>query len=281
VAHLHWDAHPELHQPVVIAAFEGWNDAGEAATAAVAHLIERWHAEAFAWIDPEEFYDFTSTRPTVRMVGDAERVIDWPDNRFHVSTGDARVDVVLVQGIEPQLRWRTFSTQVLDVATELDARLVLTLGALLADVPHTRPTAVFGTSYDPKVVDALHLEPSRYEGPTGIVGVLHEECRARGINSASLWATVPSYVASAPSPKAALALVERVGGMLGIDVPLGELGDAAIEYEQQITELVDEDPDTSSYVRHLEEQHDREQAAGDPTDVAGLVAEVERFLRDQ
>jgi predicted ATP-grasp superfamily ATP-dependent carboligase len=281
VAHLHWDAHPELHQPVVIAAFEGWNDAGEAATAAVSHLIECWGARSFAWIDPEEFYDFTATRPSVRLVGDGDRVIDWPDNRFHVSRGEAQVDVVLVRGIEPQLRWRTFSAEVLDVASALGARLVLTLGALLADVPHSRPTPVFGTSYAPDVSDALHLEPSRYEGPTGIVGVLHEECRARDINSASLWATVPSYVASAPSPKAALALVERVGGMLGIDVPVGDLADATAEYEEQITELVEEDPETLSYVRHLEEQHDQEQAAGDPADVAGLVAEVERFLREQ
>jgi predicted ATP-grasp superfamily ATP-dependent carboligase len=213
------------------------------------------------------------------MVGEHERVIDWPENRFHVSRGTDQVDVVLVRGIEPQLRWRTFSEQVLEVATALDARLVLTLGALLADVPHTRPTAVFGTSYDPVVVDALRLEPSRYEGPTGIVGVLHDECRTRGINSASLWATVPSYVASAPSPKAALALVERVGGMLGIDVPIGELLGAAADYERQITDLVSEDEDTVAYVHHLEEQHDRDERAED--NVADLVAEVERFLRDQ
>src|SRR6478735_807829 len=213
------------------------------------------------------------------MVGEHERVIDWPENRFHVSSGVDQVDVVLIRGVEPQLRWRTFSEQVLDVATALDARLVLTLGALLADVPHTRPTAVFGTSYDPVVVDALRLEPSRYEGPTGIVGVLHDACRARGINSASLWATVPSYVASAPSPKAALALVERVGGMLGIEVPVGDLLEAAADYEQQITDLMSEDEDTVAYVRHLEEQQDREEVEGD--NVADLVAEVERFLREQ
>jgi predicted ATP-grasp superfamily ATP-dependent carboligase len=279
VAHLHWDAHPELHQPVVIAAFEGWNDAGEAATSAVGFLVEHLAAEQFAWIDPEEFYDFTSTRPTVRMVDEDQRVIDWPDNWFHAAGGGQQVDVVLLQGIEPQLRWRTFSDQVLDVASALDARLVLTLGALLADVPHTRPTAVFGTSYDPVVVEALRLEPSSYEGPTGIVGVLQDACRARGINSASLWATVPSYVASAPSPKAALALVQRVGAMLGLAVSVDELVGAADEYEQQITELVSEDEDTVSYVRHLEEQHDRGDGAVE--DVADLVAEVERFLREQ
>jgi predicted ATP-grasp superfamily ATP-dependent carboligase len=279
VAHLHWDTRPELHQPVVIAAFEGWNDAGEAATAAVAYLIQQWTARSFAWIDPEEFYDFTATRPTVRMVGDSDRVVDWPDNRFHATDGGGRVDVVLVRGVEPQLRWKTFSRQVLDVATALDARLVLTLGALLADVPHTRPTAVFGTSSDPVVIDALHLEPSRYEGPTGIVGVLHEECRDRGINSASLWATVPSYVASAPSPQAAMALVEGIGGMLGIEVPVGPLVDAAAEYQDQITELVSEDADTVAYVRHLEEQHDSDGRAVES--VADLVAEVERFLREQ
>jgi predicted ATP-grasp superfamily ATP-dependent carboligase len=279
VAHLHWDTRPELHQPVVIAAFEGWNDAGEAATAAVSYLIQQWGARSFAWIDPEEFYDFTATRPTVRMVGESDRVIDWPDNRFHATDGGERIDVVLVRGVEPQLRWKTFSRQVLDVAADLDARLVLTLGALLADVPHTRPTAVFGTSSDPVVIDALRLEPSRYEGPTGIVGVLHEECRARGINSASLWSTVPSYVASAPSPQAAMALVEGIGGMLGIDVPVGPLVDAAAEYQDQITELVSEDADTVAYVRHLEEQHDSDGRAVES--VADLVAEVERFLREQ
>ena len=263
----------------MIAAFEGWNDAGEAASAAVSYLISEWGARSFATIDPEDFYDFTATRPSVRMVDETERVIDWPENRFHATSGDGRVDVVLVRGIEPQLKWRTFTQQVLDVATELNARLVVTLGALLADVPHTRPTSVFGTSYDPVVIEALRLEVSRYEGPTGIVGVLHDQCRVRGINSASLWATVPSYVASAPSPKAAMALVEGIAGMLGIDIPLGALLDASAEYQEQITELVSEDSDTVAYVQHLEEQHDRAEHAVD--NVADLVAEVERFLREQ
>lgn len=262
---------------MVILAFEGWNDAGEAATQAVEHLIRQSGDTSFAWIDPEDFYDFTTTRPQVRIEGD-QRIIDWPQNRFLEYRSDGQLDVVLVRGVEPQLRWRTFTAQVVEVATTLQARLVLTLGALLADVPHSRPTPVYGTSYDQQVMEAMSLEPSSYEGPTGIVGVLLDECRQRGIPSASLWAAVPSYIAAAPSPKAALALVDRVSRLLGLHVEVGDLTEAAAAYEQQISQLVAEDPETERYVRHLEEQHDREQ---EPEDVDRLVAEVERFLRDQ
>ena len=278
VAHLRWDERPKLRQPILIAAFEGWNDAGEAATHAVAYLADEWDARPFASIDPEEFYDFTTTRPHVRIIEGTSRAIEWPENVFRVTTSADRPDVVLVAGIEPQLKWRTFCDQILEVAEAVDARLVLTLGALLADVPHSRPTAVFGTAYDQKVIDALHLEPSTYEGPTGIVGILHDRCATRGINSASLWAAVPSYVAAAPSPKAARALVERVVTMLGTSVPLETLDSETIDYEVQISELVDEDEDTAAYVRHLEEQHDRDQS---DVSVDELVAEVERFLREQ
>lgn len=262
---------------MLILAFEGWNDAGEAATQAVEHLIEQSGASPFAWIDPEEFYDFTTTRPQVRIDGD-QRIIDWPQNRLLECRSEGQLDVVLLRGVEPQLRWRTFAAQVVEVATTLQARLVLTLGALLADVPHSRPTPVYGTSYDQQVMEALRLDPSSYEGPTGIIGVLLDECRQRGVPSASLWAAVPAYVAAAPSPKAALALVDRVSRLLGHPVRLGGLGEAAVAYEQQISELVSEDPETVRYVHHLEEQHDRER---EPEDVDRLLAEVERFLRDQ
>lgn len=278
VSHLRWISRPVLRQPIVIAAFEGWNDAGEAATQAVAHLAEVWNAQPFAEIDPEEFYDFTTVRPQVRIDDGDLRRIEWPTNRFSHTVSPHRPDLVLLGGVEPQLRWRTFCGQILDVAETIGARLVLTLGALLADVPHSRPTAVFGTAYEARVIEALHLEPSQYEGPTGVVGVLHAEARQRGINSASLWAAVPSYVAAAPSPKAALALVERVGALLGMEIPLGELREAAAAYEAEITELVAEDEDTEAYVRHLEQRHDEERSAVDHADT--LVAEVERFLRE-
>ena len=187
--------------------------------------------------------------------------------------------MILLRGVEPQLRWRTFSGQVLEVAEQLRVRLVLTLGSLLADVAHTRPTSVYGTAYDQKVIEALRLEPSRYEGPTGIVGVLHGECEAHGVNSASLWAAVPSYVAAAPAPKATLALVERVSAILGTDTPVGDLEAAAATYEQQISEMVSEDDDSAAYVRHLETTHDSDALAG--SSAGDFVADVERFLRNQ
>lgn len=268
-----------MNQPIIVAAFEGWNDAGEAATEAIRHLREAWGAEQFVDIDPEEFYDFTSVRPMVHLDDDGSRRILWPENDFHFARPDHCPPVILLRGIEPQLRWRTFCEQVLEVATAVNARLVITLGALLADVAHTRPTSVFGTAHDPKVATALHLEASRYEGPTGVVGVLHELCFAQGVNSASLWAAVPSYVPAAPSPKAALALIERVCGILGTPVPPGDLALASTEYERQISDLVDEDEETAAYVAHLEETYDRDEIAGDTADE--LVSEVERFLREQ
>lgn len=262
----------------MIAAFEGWNDAGDAASAALDHLVVQWGAVEFAAVDPEEFYDFTTLRPEVRIDDGDIRQVLWPCNRFSWALPVGAPGVILLRGIEPQLRWRTFCDEILDVAASLDARLVLTLGALLADVAHTRPTPVYGTAYERSVIDALNLEPSRYEGPTGIVGVLHDRCRTRGINSASLWAAVPSYVAAAPSPKASLALVERIGRMLATPIPTEELRRAAEDYDSQLSSLVAEDDDTASYVRHLEETHDRDQLAG--SSATDFVAEVERFLRD-
>lgn len=263
---------------MIVAAFEGWNDAGEAASSAIDFLADAWDAEPFASIDPEEFYDFTVTRPHAVVGEDGERRVEWPANEFAVVRPPGAPDIVLLRGVEPQMRWRTFCDQVTGTAEQIGARLVLTLGSLLAEVPHTRPTSVFGTAYDPVVIEALHLEPSRYEGPTGIVGVLHHECRARHLNSASLWAAVPSYVGSAPSPKASLALVRRLCDMLHTTVDAQDLETASIVYERQISDLVAEDDQTVGYVEHLEEQHDAERAADGSVD---LVAEVERFLREQ
>ena len=276
---LRWAARPELEQPVIIAAFEGWNDAGDAATHAVQHLATMWDAVPFVDIDPEEFFDFTSIRPEVRLDEHGARNVRWPHNGFAWAAPPNSPPVILFRGIEPQLRWRTFCSQILEVAAVTNARLIVTLGALLADVAHTRPASVFGTAYDDKVMSALHLEPSRYEGPTGVVGVLHDECLATGVNSASLWAAVPSYVPAAPSPKAALALIDRICAVLGTEAPVGSLEDEITAYEAQISELVSEDEETVAYVAHLEETYDREELAGESAD--SLVSEVERFLREQ
>lgn len=278
--HLVWHEQPRLRQPVLIVAFGGWSDAGEAASTAVSYLTEQWEGRPFAEIDPEEFFDFTSTRPEIRLDGGGGRHIDWPANVFHAcSVPGTGVDVVTLAGIEPQLRWRTFSEQVLGVARAVDARLVVTLGALLAEVPHSRPVSVFGTAYDEHVMNALSLSPSRYEGPTGMTGVLHQACNDAGLASAGLWAAVPTYVPSAPSPKAALALVERTARLLEVSVPTAELQLATDAYERQVSELVGEDDETSEYVALLEHRYDEEPDSF--SDGESLVDEVERFLRDQ
>ena len=278
--HVRWIDRPVLREPVVVAAFEGWNDAGDAASTAARYFVERWDLDQVAEVDPEEFYDFTSTRPEVHLDDDGQREIIWPSTEVHAGTipgGDQ--DVLLIVGTEPQLRWRTYCGLLTEVAVDHGARLCLTLGALLAEVPHTRPTPVVGTAYAPDVVEGLAVQPSRYEGPTGIVGVLHDTWRQAGLRSASLWATVPAYVPGAPSPKAALALVERASTMLGTWVPTTDLEIAAASYERQVSELVDADEETATYVASLEERHD-DDPGGVPT-ADSIAEEVERFLRDQ
>ena len=274
--HLSWRRRPVLDRPILLAAFDGWNDAGDAATWAVRHLAQRWSAETFAEIDPEAFYDFSNLRPVVELDGDS-RVLHWPENVFAAT--DEPKPIVLLQGIEPQMRWRTFTHQVISVAQELDVSMVVTLGALLAEIPHSRPVSVYGGSDDPEVRDRLDLQKSTYEGPTGIVGVLNTAAREAGIPSASLWAAVPNYVSGAASPKAALALVDRLQDLLGISVPVTDLEIATSAYERQITELVAEDDETAQYIRTLEEQYDDGEL--DSPDPSALVEEVERFLRDQ
>jgi proteasome assembly chaperone (PAC2) family protein len=278
--HVRWTARPELHEPVVIAAFEGWNDAGDAATTAARFLVDRWDAELVADVDPEEFYDFTSTRPQVSLDEDGVRRIEWPATEVYAgSIPGVGTDVLLVVGTEPQLRWRTYCAELTEVARSHRARLCITLGALLAEVPHTRPTPVVGTAYEPDIVAGIQLQPSSYEGPTGIVGVLHDTWRQAGLRAASLWATVPSYVPGAPSPKAALALVERVAAMLETFVVTTDLEIAAASYERQVSELVDADEETATYVTSLEERHDDE--PGVLPSAESIAEEVERFLRDQ
>lgn len=278
--HVRWTTRPTLQEPVVIAAFEGWNDAGDAATTAARYLIDRWDADQVADVDPEEFFDFTSTRPEVRLDDDGRREIVWPATEIHAGTiPGTEQDVLLIVGTEPQLRWRTYCGELTEVAQQHGARLCLTLGALLAEVPHTRPTPIVGTAYEPEIVAGLELQPSRYEGPTGIVGVLHDTWRRAGLRSASLWATVPAYVPGAPSPKAALALVERAAAMLQTWIPTTDLEIASASYERQVSELVDADEETATYVASLEERHDVEPGVVPTAD--SIAEEVERFLRDQ
>jgi predicted ATP-grasp superfamily ATP-dependent carboligase len=278
-------AHPRLRAPVLLAAFEGWNDAGEAATFAVRFLADQWGATSFASIDPEEFFDFTTTRPEVRLDEGMMREIVWPSNELlWASVPGADVDVVLLVGTEPQLRWRTFAGEIVDLARELDARLVVTLGALLAEVPHTRPVSIVGNAYDAELVARLGLQHSRYQGPTGIVGVLHDAMRSASIPSASLWGAVPTYVPGAPSPKAALALIERTAELLAVPVQTTELEIASASYERQIDSLVADDDDTAAYVARLEAdadtiEEDDDDDELDPDD-GDLIEEVERFLRE-
>ena len=270
---------PDLRSPVLIVAFEGWNDAGDAASSTAHHLIDRWNGTRFADIDPEEFFDFTALRPTVEIVDGTERELHWPDSSLYACRlADAPFDAILMLGVEPQMKWRTFTDQILLTARALGAEMVVTLGALLADVPHTRPTQVLGTAYDEATAVKLGLEPSNYEGPTGIVGVLHAQARDMGFTAASLWAAVPAYVPGAASPKASLALVERLTQMLDVSVYTTDLEIASVAYERQITELVSEDTETLEFVDELEAHYDEEAKLRDGSD--DLMDEVEQFLRD-
>src|SRR5437868_11285057 len=255
--YVRWDDRPKLRRPVLVAAFEGWNDAADAATSAARFLRDHWAARYFADIDPETFYDFSATRPQVRLVDGLTREIVWPANElFAASLPGSEHDVVVLLGVEPGLQWRTFCSEVVEVGRQLDVELFITLGALLADVPHTRPVRVTGTAADPELVQRLGLQRSRYEGPTGIVGVLHDAFSRAGIPSASLWAAVPHYVAATPSPKASLALVERAARLLSTSLFTADLQVMAADYERQVSEVVDSDDDVAAYVRRLEDHAD-------------------------
>ncbi|MGI9032992.1 MAG: PAC2 family protein [Acidimicrobiales bacterium] len=280
--HVRWDDRPRLRRPVLVTAFEGWNDAADAASTAARYLKARWGARTFASIDPEEFFDFSSTRPQVKLTDGARRQIVWPATEFSAaSLPDTPHDVVVMVGTEPQLRWRTFCRQVVEVASELDTEMVITLGALLADVAHTRPVRVTGTAADAEVVARLGLEQSTYEGPTGILGVLQDAFGTARLQSASLWAAVPHYVAATPSPKATLALVQRTAGLLSTRVVTADLEQGAIDYERQVTEVVATDEDVSAYVRRLEETTDADRQPMQLQSGDTLAAELEKFLREQ
>ena len=276
---------PVLRDPVLVAAFEGWNDAGDAASGAVEHLELIWDAEPFAELDSEEYYDYQVNRPQVRLVDGVTREIDWPTTRLSLCSppGSDR-DVVLLHGIEPSMRWRSFCDAIIELVDEFDVHTVVLLGALLADTPHTRPVPVTGTAYSSEAAERFKLQTSRYEGPTGITGVLQDAFVRAGIPAVSFWAAIPHYVSNPPNPKATVALLRRVEDVLDLEVPLGELPLLAEEWEQTVTDMIEDDEEIAEYVRTLEERGDAE-AEEDISEVIAkidgdaLAAEFERYLR--
>jgi proteasome assembly chaperone (PAC2) family protein len=272
---------PELRRPVLVAAFRGWNDGGQGASLAAGFLAKTWDAKRFAEIDPEEFFDFQVNRPKVSLVDGETRRIDWPETGFYrAAIPGADRDAVLLLGIEPNVRWRTFCELVVGLARDLGVELAVTLGSLLADVPHTRAAPVTGSASEPELIERYGLAHSRYEGPTGIVGVLHDACRQSGLASLSLWAAVPHYVSLAPSPRAAFALCERLGSLLGTAIDTSELESAIETYSEQVTEAVSNDPETAAYVEQLEQRSDELGDAMDLPSGESLAAELTRFLRE-
>jgi proteasome assembly chaperone (PAC2) family protein len=269
---------PALTNPVLVAAFEGWNDAADAATDAVDHLEEVWDAEPVAELDPEDYYDFQVNRPQVSLTEDGGREITWPATRLSVARGVVRDrDVVLLRGVEPSMRWRSYCRELLGLADDLGVQLVVTLGALLADTPHTRPVPVSGTVTDPALARSMALEISRYEGPTGIVGVLQAACSAVSLPAVSVWAAVPHYVAQPPCPKATLALLRKIEDLLDLTIPLGDLPDDARAWQLGVDELASEDDEIADYVRTLEQARD----TADLPEASGeaIAQEFERYLR--
>jgi proteasome assembly chaperone (PAC2) family protein len=276
------DHRPELTRPIMVAAFRGWNDGAQAASLAAGYLAKTWGAERFAEVDPENFFDFQATRPHVSLEEGLTRRIDWPETAFyHARPEGLDRDIVLLLGIEPNLRWRTFTELVVGLARDFGIELLITLGALLADVPHTRSAPVTGSASDKELVERLGLSASRYEGPTGIVGVIHDVCGRSGIPSASLWAAVPHYVSLTPSPRGALALCERLGSVLGIEIDADELEEAARNYEEQVSEAVASDEETAAYVDELERRSDQLDDATELPSGDALAAELTRFLKER
>jgi proteasome assembly chaperone (PAC2) family protein len=281
MAELHVARRPALRRPILIAAFRGWNDGGQGASLAAGYLAKVWDARRFAEVDPEGFFDFQATRPQVRLEEGYTRRIDWPETVFYHARPDGlERDAVLLLGVEPNLRWRTFSALIVDFAKELEVELMVTLGALLADVPHTRDAPVTGSATDPALIEQLGLQASRYEGPTGIVGVVHDACKRAQIPSASLWAAVPHYVSLAPSPKAAAALCGRLGTLLGAEIDTAELDEAADAYVHQVSEAIASDEETAAYVEELERRADEIDESDIPSGES-LAAELSRFLRER
>ena len=280
-----WNERPKLRDPVLVSAFTGWNDAGQAASAAVGFLVDSFDATEVARIDPEEFFDFTAVRPTIRLVEGRSRVIEWPTNVLKAARiPGAERDLLLMQGTEPSLRWRAFNEAIVAVAREMGVRMVVTLGALLADVPHTRPVAITGLASEEGLIERLGFRRSSYEGPTGIVGALHAACADASLPSASLWASVPHYIAAAPNPKAALALLRRFEGLTGVVVDAGDLEEAAGDYERQVSAAVSSDPEVRAFVEQLEETMDEaedEEPAPHIPSGDSIARDFQRFLRQR
>jgi proteasome assembly chaperone (PAC2) family protein len=276
---------PTLERPILVAAFRGWNDGGQAATLAAGYLARLWEAQKFADIDPELFVDFQATRPIVSLEEGRTRKIEWPENTFYRGRiPGADRDAILLVGVEPNYRWRTFTELIADLARDLGVELVVTLGALLADVPHTRPAPVTGAATDVQLVEELGLQLSRYEGPTGVVGVLLDACKRAGIPSVSLWAAVPHYVQLAPSPRAAKALCERLAGVLGVEIDVTELADAEGEYVEHVSDAVSGDAEMTAYVEELEHRADSLDWLDETGDLASgerLADEITRFLSER
>ena len=269
---------PPLANPIVIAAFEGWNDAADAASSVVDHLLQVWNARVIGAIDPEDFYDFQMNRPLIGADERGMRGITWPSTQIALASpaGLGR-DVILIRGIEPNMRWRQFCAELLAACDDLGAAVVVTLGALLADTPHTRPIPVTGTATEPDLVDRLKLEQSTYEGPTGIVGVFQDACARLDIPAVAYWAAVPHYVAQPPCPKATLALLGQIEDLLEISIPLGDLPEDSRAWERGVDELAEEDEDIADYVRSLEETRDTTdlpEASGE-----AIAREFERYLK--
>ncbi len=285
--HVRWLAEPNLNRPVLVAAFTGWNDAGDAASTALRTMIEAWGADALAEIDPEAFTDFATVRPHVRLDEHQHRSIVWPTVGVW-SVSLPGTDVIMVLGPEPALRWRLFCEQIEGIAEAFDVTMAISLGALLADVPHSRPVPLIGTATDDALIERFELRRSQYEGPTGIVGVLHDALHRCGLATASLWAAVPGYASQIPSPKAAMALVERACSMIGTPAPLSRLASEAAAYDAQVAAMIGDDDDMIEYLARLEQFTDDEAHDSDddftsesPLDPDALVEEVEQFLRDR
>lgn len=268
----------QLRNPIMIAAFEGWNDAGESASGAIAHLLTAWTHQELARFNPEEFYDFQVNRPQIKVDERIVRDIIWPNTIVYAATSPSlKNDFLIVKGIEPSMRWPSFANQILDLADDYEVSLLITMGALLADSPHTRPITVTGSGAHPDIAAKLGIEVSRYEGPTGIVGVLQDAAYKRSIDAVSLWAAVPHYVSTPPSPKASLALINALEDFLEISIPLGNLPRRADEWEIAVNQMAEEDLEVAEYVKQLESSKD----AAELPDVTGesIAKEVERFLR--
>jgi proteasome assembly chaperone (PAC2) family protein len=278
-ATVHPAAEPPSGGPVMIVAFEGWNDAGEAASSGLEHLHRSWDARTVAEVNPDDYYDFQVSRPTVHMVDGVTRRVEWPTTTLSVCRpAGSSQDFVLVCGPEPNMRWRAFCEELLDHADQLGVSTVVTLGALLADTAHTRPVPVTGSAYDAAAAEKFGLTHSKYEGPTGITGVFQNACVQAGIPAISVWVAVPHYVSHAPSPKATLALLRKLEDVLDVEIPLGELPEQAEEWQRTVSELAEEDEEVADYVRTLEERDDAEldlsQASGEQ-----IAADFERYLR--